>query len=61
MLHVFCGYPHSSVSEEVAVAQVNQLLELSASSEEDAKYVALSKWSNSLNILHTNIANKLAY
>jgi hypothetical protein len=41
--------------------QVNQLLELPASSEEDDKYAALDKWSKSLKTLHSNIVSKLSY
>lgn len=43
------------------IDQVNQLLELSESSQEDEKYIAIDKWSTSLKTLHNNIANKLTY
>ena len=41
--------------------QVNQLLELSGSSQDDEKYEALGKWSANLKSLHNGIVNKLAY
>ena len=41
--------------------QVNQLLELSGSSQDDEKYEALGKWSANLKSLHNGIVNKLSY
>jgi len=43
------------------IDQVNKLLELTSSSEEDEKYAALDKWSKSLKTLNGNIVSKLSY
>ena len=47
--------------DERLLVQVNKLLELTATSEEDDKYTALDKWSKSLKNLHGNIVSKLSY